>query len=427
MDTNQQDLIHLRPQNSDEIDLGELLRKLIGEWKLVTAVTLLGAVASVVIALQQTSIYRVEAILAAPSIAELGAMVDQTLVPIDSEKAMEKVVESLFSIKNQRAVFDQSELLRLSGLDSTVTPNELFSTITNDLSITRIEREFYNLSDNERSPFKEVNISFDSANAAEAAEFVNTLAIKALASSLETFKDDAAARKTDQIRQIERQLKGLQEAAKQGRLAEITRLEDANSLARDALRLQLNLLEQQAKTNRLTRMAQLKEAIKTASGLKIIEPISWESLRPTNANAQFLNNLSGAPEAQPLYFQGTRLLIGERDMLAARTDDLLYVAESSAIELKLTQLSADPKIAALKARQNDTIYIPNYDELIAQKSALINLLVDFPIARMASLIQPAVASTIPIKPNRKLIAVAGTVLAGFLGLFFALIRIAIKK
>ena len=427
METNQQDLAHLRPENSDEIDLGELLRKLIGEWKLVTAVTVLGAVASVVIALQLTSIYKVEAIIAAPSLAELGAMIDQTLVPIDSEGAIEKVVEALFSIRNQRTVFDQSELFQLLALDSTVNSNELFNNITTKLSITRIEREFYNLSDSERSPFKEVKVSFDSPHAKEAAEFVNNLASKALASSLTTFKADASARKADQVSQIETALQGLQDAATQARLAEITRLEETNSLTSDRLRLDLNLLEQQAKTNRITRIAQLAEAIKTAGGLEIIEPISWESLRPTTANAQFLNNLSGTPESQPLYFQGTRLLNAERDMLTARTNDLLYVVESSAIELELKQLSADPKIAALKARQNDSVYIPNFDELIAQKSTLANLSVDFSIARMATLAQPAIASTQPIKPNRKLIAVAGTVLAGFLGLFFALIRIAIKK
>jgi LPS O-antigen subunit length determinant protein (WzzB/FepE family) len=90
-------------------------------------------------------------------------------------------------------------------------------------------------------------------------------------------------------------------------------------------------------------------------------------------------------------------------------------------------LAVDPTIASLKQRNDDTIYINHYNSLQPELSALKNLPTDYPIARMATLTQPASQPTTPIKPNRKLIAVAGTVLAGFMGLILALIRIAIKK
>ena len=427
MDTNQQDLIHLRPQNSDEIDLGELLRKLIGEWKLVTAVTLLGAVASVVIALQQTSIYRVEAILAAPSIAELGTMVDQSLLPINSEKAIEQVAEGLYSVKNQRLVFNQSELSKVHSEEITTINNDLFRAVSENLSIERIEREFYTLPEDQKSPFKEVRISLESPHVVEAADYVNTLAMQAMNTALGAFSENTAARKNDQISSLKRDIKALKAGTEQARLANITRLEEANELTRTELLLELTLLEQQAKANRLKRIAQLNEAIMTASGLKIVEPVSWENLRPTANNAQFLNSVKNVAEPLPLYFQGTRLLMAERDMLHARMDDLLYVANSAALQLQLDKLAADPVIAALKLRSDDTIYVEGYDALLKKLAGLENLSTLFPGLRMATLIQPAIASTQPIKPNRKLIAVVGTVLAGFLGLFFALIRIAIKK
>ena len=427
MDNNQQDLIHLRPQSTDEIDLGELIRKLIGEWKLVTAITLFGAFASVVIALQQASIYRVEAIIAAPSISELGAMVDQTLVPITGEKAMERVVEELFSVKNQNIVFGQSELFKITSQDNSSNLNTLFANAVQELSIKRVEREFYTLADDQRAPFKEVSIVLDSAHAGQAALYVNALATRALALAFETFKEDASARKFDKITKLETAIIALRDAAATARLADIKRLEEKNNLTRDELLLELALLEQQAKTNRLKRIAQLDEAITTAAGLKITEPVTWEDLRPASSNAQIFNDLSGATQGQPLYFQGTRLLAAERDMLQARTNDLLYVGKSAELQFQLQQLAVDPKIAALKLRGDDTIYIANYDALQTELSVLKNLPTDYPIARMATLIQPAIRSTKPIKPNRKLIAVAGTILAGFLGLFLALIRIAIKK
>ena len=428
MDTSQQDLIHLRPQNSDEIDLGELIRNLMGEWKLISAITVFGALASVVIALQQTSIYRVEAIIAAPTISELGAMVDQALVPINGEKAMERVVEELFSAKNQNIVFGQSELFKVTSQgDNSSNLNTLFTNAMKDLTITRLEREFYTVNDDQRAPFKEVSIVLDSAHADQAALFVNALAIKSLALASDTFKEDASARKFDQITKLETEVIALREAAANARLADVKRLEEQNNLTRDELLLELALLEQQAKTNRLKRIAQLDEAITAATGLKISEPVTWEDLRPASSNAQILNDLSGATQSQPLYFQGTRLLAAEREMLGARTNDLLYVKKSAELQFQVQQLAVDPKIEALKLRKDDTIYIANYDVLQTELAVLKNLPTDFPISRMATLIQPAIRSTQPIKPNRQLIAVAGTVLAAFLGLFLTLIRIAIKK
>jgi len=427
MDNSQQDLIHLRPQTSDEIDIGELIRKLILEWKLVTLVTVIGAIASVVFALSLTSIYRVEAVVSAPTIAQMGTLFDQSLIPINAESSLTRVVETLFKNADQRKIFNESALFTTIAKETEATPDELYFGLVENLTIERIEREFYSIAEDQRSPFKEVSIRFESPFATEAALFVNTLAIAALDSSKESFTTDVITRKREKTTNLNITLKTLKEATEAVRLAEIERLEEQNRVRSNELSLELGLLEQQAKTNRLKRMAQLDEAIQTAAKLNIVEPITWEDLRPSKNSAQIFNDISGKAPILPLYFQGTRILSAERGMLNNRTNDLLYVGKSSEIEFQLDQLAADPKIAALKVREDDTIYIANYDELQTQLSVLANLSTDFSIASMGTLIQPAIASTKPIEPNRKMIAVTGTILAGFLGLFLALIRIAIKR
>jgi len=105
-----QDLAHLRPQQNDEIDLGQLIRNLINEWKLIVSITALGAVFSVVIALMQTPIYKIETTLTAPSIAELGKLSEQSLLPISRTAALEKVAEQLVSTTTQSKAFEQSPL-----------------------------------------------------------------------------------------------------------------------------------------------------------------------------------------------------------------------------------------------------------------------------------------------------------------------------
>ena len=103
-----------------------------------------------------------------------------------------------------------------------------------------------------------------------------------------------------------------------------------------------------------------------------------------------------------------------------------FVGEVPALKLELEKLKNDTNLKALKQRTNDTIYVDQFNDLQNQLAALGALDTNFTASQLGSVTQPAEIPANPIKPNKKLIAIAGTVLAGFLGLFLALIRIAIK-
>jgi len=428
MQTPQQDLAELRPPySSDEIDLGELIRKLLSEWKLISAITVVGAIASVFFALNQTSIYRIEAVITAPSISELGKITDQTLIPISPERALERVFEQLISAQNQNQQFAKSDLFNTINAKSDHSAEQIFLSIQKEISIARIDREFYSVNKDERAPFKEVNVSLESAHPAEAQTFINALTISAMESALIAFTEDASTTRQERIIRLEEKLVALTSAAKESRLAEIKRLEAQSALRINELELELTLLEQKAKTDRENRISQLKESLKAAKSLDITDPVTWDDLRTSSSRAQILNDISGSATSTPLFFQGSRIITAEISMLEGRTNDLLYVGKASTIQLELETLKAATKIKALKARENDTIYLESYNKLTTQISQLQKEPNDFSSSALASLVQPAILPTQPIKPNRKLIVVAGTVLAGFLGLFIALIRLAVRK
>ena len=56
----------------DEIELGNLIRDLVGEWKIMAAVLAIGAIASIAAAFFLPKTYLVESILRVPTFYELG-------------------------------------------------------------------------------------------------------------------------------------------------------------------------------------------------------------------------------------------------------------------------------------------------------------------------------------------------------------------
>lgn len=426
MQNANQDLAHLRPQASDEIDLGQLIRNIIEQWRLITTITALGALLSVIFAIAQPSIYRVETVITAPSIAQLGDLNEQTLFEVSPSLVLERVVSELISVKNQSIVFEESTLKTEIAKDSEFLPEQIFLNIKNNLNVSRIDHDFFAAAQGDATDLKEVKISFTSAYPGEAKQYLDNLVAYSLNQAKNSFEEDAQIKKTELVQSIEERLSGLTDAAKTSREAEIKRLEDSLAEQIADVELELSLLEAKARQDRLNRIEQLKEALAAAEALEIEGPVTWDDLRATRPNAQIFNDLDSSEKEEPLYFQGTRFLNAEIKLLESRTNDLLFVESASELQLKLSKLKADTRLNALKNRTDDTVYIANFDELQLELYDVLSQPTQYPAVEVAEVVQPAVTPITPIKPNRKLIAVAGTVLAGFLALFIALIRIAIR-
>ena len=421
-----QDLAHLRPQQNDEIDLGQLIRNLINEWKLIVSITALGAVFSVVIALMQTPIYKIETTLTAPSIAELGKLSEQSLLPISRTAALEKVAEQLVSTTTQSKAFEQSPLKSAILENSEIPASQAFNLIRSDIKLERIDREFYTVQEDQVPELKEITLSIETAKPIEATDFIQSLSESALNLALETVKGDISVRKEERIDNINQKLAALSEAATIERTAQIQRIEEANQEKIEAIEQQLSLLITKATEVRQRQIIQLEEALTTARALNITNPVTWDDLREQQSTAQVFNDLSSKEKSEPLYFRGTKYLSAEITMLKNRKDDSLFVAEVPSLKLELEKLRNDTNLKALKERTNDEIYVAQYSELQDQLANLKVLDTDFTDSQLARIVQPAEVPANPIKPNKKLIAIAGTVLAGFLSLFLALIRIAIR-
>jgi chain length determinant protein (polysaccharide antigen chain regulator) len=259
-----------------------------------------------------------------------------------------------------------------------------------------------------------------------AAEFVEALIINAHEKAIANFSNDVSRVRNARIDRIKEQLNSLSLAAKQSREAAITRLQETNQQATAALQLQIDLKLKKARQDRENRIVQLQEALKTATQLGIDEPVTWDDLRPLRKSTQVVNELGNGDNTLPAYFRGTRLLEAELTQFKERQDDKPFVGGLTELERQVKEIQDDPKLAALKARVDDTIYVEQYDDLQRKLADLLEQPTEFTNAQMAVITQPAQVPSRSIR-SPLLRFVLGIFLSGFIALIVAMIRIAVRN
>ena len=354
---NLTDLAHLRPSQNEEIDLGQLIRDLFQQWKLILSITFLGGVIGVCLALFIPKQYRVEAVFDKPSNAELAPLLGQPFIELDRQKILSDFLKNLKSQDLIEAVLSQNNLLT----DDNGVPysdSEKFTVIRKlaaNIRIAPVEFDFLPELKDTTIEIDQISYSLLTAKPQEGQTLLNGLLELATEKTTRDYVNDINGAKAVQKQQLTNQLVQLKDAALAAKAAQIT---------------------------------DFTKALAIAKSLNINDSTQWTG------------------NSDDLYLKGTRVL----------TAELSYIEQ------------AEPKLGSI---------IVSYDEdglaqtLSAESvKGQLGAIDKFEIDQTSiSFVSENTRAYIPAdaeKPNRKLIAVAATVLAGFLGLFVALIRIAIR-
>ncbi len=415
-----------RPDVSDEIDLGQLLRGLSKQWKVFAIAIVAGALLTVAYLYLSPPTYRIESVLRVPTLNELGDITGQNLIDIKPNSAFQRVVNQIVSPDLQIKALKGSQLFKISGDENVQTIEQKLSGIRNQISVTRIRHDYYELGKDEKPPIEELTVSIGSANPEAAVDFLQRLIAMSADSAMAQFNADVRTVKESRVLQVKGQLSALTNAVENNRMAEISRLEAANQVLIAEFQQQVDLLVSKAKKDRLNQIIRLQEAITTAKTLNIVDPVTWDGLRPSRDTSQITNELAGTDDKLPLYFQGTRILDAELARLEGRKDDRPFLGELSKLEKQISELENDPKIAALKARQDDTIYIEKYNQLQTELADLLSQTARFSGAQMAVVTQDAF---VPGQSTRNSVhyLVVGILLSFFIGLIVALALLSMKQ
>ncbi|MDN3649330.1 Wzz/FepE/Etk N-terminal domain-containing protein [Reinekea marina] len=373
---SQQDLAHLRPEpHSDEIDLGELIRNLLAQWKLICGITFLGAVMGVAIALALPKEYRVEAVFEKPSTKHIQPLLAQNLIPLSRQTILGGFLKNLQSRELIEQALEAHNAL-VDDKGEPLTAEQRFTIVSNIANSIRIAPATYDFIEEIKgleAEFDEISFSILSSNPSQTALWMNELLTLASNKTTADFANDINGQRNIEIA---------------------------------LLQTELNELKGTAIAEREQKIEHLKAALAIATELNIQEPTSWSALVHGNGNVQLLNE---QPQKEEDFLKGTRVLKAE-----------LSVLQNSPIMLGDLQ-----KVTAEVDKRTITTISPN--TIKGQIATLEGFALD--TANIAY-VQPSVQALVPAtaeKPNRKLIAIAATVLAGFFGLFIALIRLAIRK
>ena len=109
--------------------------------------------------------------------------------------------------------------------------------------------------------------------------------------------------------------------------------------------------------------------------------------------------------------------------------DEWFLIEKTITDTEIKQIlefQDDQKIAALKSRENDMIYVEKYDDLQRRLTDLLEQQAQFKNSQTAIVTQPALVPTRPMRSLGRIVLV-GVFLSGFLALMVALVRVSIRN
>jgi len=418
--------VHYQQPASDEIYLGDLIRSLYREWKVLAVVMAFGIIGAIVVASYLSRTYLIEAMLRVPTVDELGELAEQNIIEISPQLAMKGVVEQLVAADAVKGSLENSNWWKEKADKDGLSAALVATGILKNLSVVVARHDYYELEKNEKAPFQNIKISLPSSEPEAAAEFVQTLIKNAHERAVTNFSSDVIHLKNAQVSRIKEQLNSLSLAAKQSREARIKRLQESNQLAIATLQLQIDSNLRKARQDRENRIIRLQEALKTAAQLGINEPVTWDDLRPLRKSTQVINELGNGDNTLPDYFRGTRLLQAEFTQLKEREDDKPFVGDLTEFEKQIIKIQNDPALAALKARVDDSIYVEQYDDLQRKMTDLLEQPTEFSNAQMVVVTQPAQVPSKSIR-NPVLIFIIGIFLSGFFALIVGMICISVRN
>lgn len=386
-----QDLANLRPhyQDDDTIDLGALLRGLFQQWLLIGSVTAGITVLAIIVVLMLPNKYRVEAVISQPTSREIQPLLAQSVEPITAAEVGRSFLVNIRSYGLVEAALNASGLMdqltdgeQLSEEDKVTTIRSL----RDNLTIEPVDLSF--LGETDTTSLENVSVSLLSTKPSDTKRFLDELIERAAERTLTTYKNNI-------------------EAARDIRIAKI--------------HSQINSIEQAAQTKLENRIFQLEQAASIASSLNIESPTTWESLARGADNAQYINLRDQSDN--DLFLQGTRILQAQLEGL--KNDDAARLFESGIHETQVITPDAannsdDPSRPLLTSRTVSSTELRG--ELASLQAININL-------QNVSLIDADNQARVPANaeaPKRKLIVVAAFVLGGFIGIFIALIRLAVR-
>lgn len=416
----------------DEIDLKQLIQQLFSQRFLIAAITAVGTLAAIAVALMLPRVYEVKAIVGLPKAEQIEPLNRNGIKVFSAEEIYGEYFENLLSIDLMRDYFKQQAFYNVVSppeAGETRSPEDIdriFAKFRESFKIQKIRPDYMELGKDEKTPLNKVSISLETGVPEETAQFINGyLDYVQEQTRLELAEEQAATKRVEQ-ETLQKQIQALTEQARADREARIARLTESNNTKIATLEDQIKTLVEQALFEREARIAKLQEALRIAKTLGIQEPRSLDDFRnpvpETAAGSQIAINTNLKGEDRPLYLMGSKFLAAEIEQLKNRRNDEYFVPKLGDLRRELALAKNNREIEALKNRENDTLFVEQLPEIERKLAALELASLEFGNASFFQWEQPAFVPQAPVKPKKALIVAIAFALSAMLGVMIALLR-----
>lgn len=282
--------------NIDEIDILDIWRIIVRQWRWIVATTLIFVTIALAYALAAPKVYKVEAFLLPPYAKDLAQLHIHDISDVSVGEAYAEAIKNLRSLSVRYQFFKENKLFdSLAGRGSDIDEQEVFIELFYD--ILKVEK-----GDDDMAGF--VEVSFEGDDPDQIASWVNDFLVMVNKYTVDEF-----------VRYVEERIK----------------------VKKIAIDNNIKGLRQVAENRRMDRIAVFEEAFAIAKDLGIVENAdvfpSYVS-RKNNAELGIAVNTSSTP----LYQRGTKQLQSEIDIMRKRKSDDPFIESLRDLQVILAKL-----------------------------------------------------------------------------------------
>ena len=457
----QQDNQQTYPYQTDEIDLGKLVKRLAEyRWGIFGFTGIVTLVATIYVLLLPPSPYLVTTSFLSPNQSSVMSLNRFPLTNETSESIFTSYLKKLSSINLQRKIFFENDYLAalnpknepiddvegyfLSFINS-ISIQAPVTKQTKDETVGNLLEKPYSIS--LQGINDEIISSFlNELTASANSETVNDL-ISIIKQKIDIRLDEISKEhgllltgaQRDRLSQIERikeedgqkireindQIDSLRLKALRDRLSQIERIKEEDGQKIREINDQIDALRYRAQQVRLNQITILSKAAKLAGSLGIIEnnlkQIS-ESESNFNLNIAINDDEDDLPE---WYLYGEKALLERVELLESRTSDDPFIPELVTLTNQLKAVQNNNVLKTLEERQDDSPFIARINELDIER---INLESFDPIPSGIDAMQLTQSAYSEKIPNKNILIIAVALIGGFMfSIFLALLTNLFKE
>lgn len=391
-------------QNSDGINLIELLLDLKKRWKQVFLITLTGTLISVIIAFMLPKYYKQKVVASLPSVTSTVKLNENGLNEYTRLTLLKQYYDKARSVSFFRKFLNENEYLKqlYPELYTDRNSEQLFSRFSKSFQVKVIEPKVENGGFVD-SPTR-FEVSIEHTNEPLLVEMMNRYLAYTNQELLKQMRNEQTIERDAQITVLKRDIQFLREKEKtkrnlliekmladnieklatleqrkqlliarenNNRATKIAILEEQNLQQLNELLQKRELMIKKASRDRVTNIALAEEALGIASNLKIVHPTRLDNLdrndqRASGGTGSSTNISLSTDQELPLYLMGTKYLTALVETLKSRKNDEVFLIELNELDTEIAKARDDQALKTLKARKTSAPFLTEIHEINAE-------------------------------------------------------------